>query len=160
MRTGLSFLKFWVGPVLAVLAIQAYSLAAFAGDPEFKPSEIYVSAAYILGTLAAIVYKMAVGSVKHLSGKTFRLRALIMPIIWSVFLSFPLVFVIMPKFGKPTGMFFTDFVYTYLVTYAMIDMTADFFAIYDVVRNKFIESADKDARKSQPPDEPEPPAEA
>jgi len=156
METGLSRIQPWVGPVLAVLAVQTFSLVAFAGGDEFKPSEIFVSAAYILGSLAAIVYKMAVGSVKHISGKTFRLRALIMPILWSVFLSFPLVFIIMPKFGKPTGMFFTDFVYTYLTTYAMIDMTADFFSIYDVVRNKFVESADKDARKSQPPDSAKP----
>lgn len=155
MNTGLFSLKSWVWPVLAVLAMQTFSLAAFAGGDEYKPSEIYVSAAYILGSLAAIVYKMAVGSVKHISGKTFRLRALIMPILWSVFLSFPLVFIVMPKFGKPTGLFFTDFVYTYLTTYAMIDMTADFFSIYDVVRNKFVQSADKDARQSQPPDDAE-----
>lgn len=154
MKTGLFRFQPWVGPVVAILAVQAFALTAFAGGDETKPSEIFVSAAYILGSLAAIVYKMAVGSFKHLAGKTFRLRALIVPILWSVLLSFPLVFIVMPKFGKPSGLFFTDFIYTYLTTYAMIDMTADFFSISDVVRNKLVESTDKDARKSHPPDEP------
>ncbi|MFA5185988.1 MAG: hypothetical protein WC551_05850 [Patescibacteria group bacterium] len=153
MKTGLFRFQPWVGPVLAILAVQAFALTAFAQEAD-KPTEIHFSAAYLLGTLAAIVYKMAVGSAKHLAEKDFRFRALIVPIIGSVFLSFPLVFIVMPKFGKPTGLFFTDFIYTYLTTYALIDMTADYFSINDIVKNRLLKAADKDARRSHPPDEP------
>ncbi len=153
MNTGFNRLKSWVWPVLTVLAVQTFALTVFAQEVD-KPSEIFVSCAYIMGTLAAIVYKMAVGSAKHLADRDFRFRALIVPIIGSVFLSFPLVFVIMPKFGKPTGNFFTDFAYTYLTTYAMIDMTADFFTIMEIVKKRIGMAADRDARESQPPSRP------
>jgi len=141
--------------IVVVLVVQAFSLAAFATEADLKASEINISVAYVLGALAAIVYKMSVGSFKHLEGKTFRMRALLTPIISAAFLSLPLVLIIMPKFGKPTGSFWTDLIYTYLTTYALIDMTADYFSINEIVRQRFVLSAENDARKSQPPtDEP------
>lgn len=142
----------FVLPIALFLAVQLWAFGALATTPagESAPTPIYVTLAYVIGTLTAIVYKMAVGSTKHLAGRTFRLRALLLPVAWSVLLSFPLVFVIMPKFGRPSGVFVTDVIYAYLTTYAMIDMTADFFTIYTIIQRKFIEAADRDARESHP----------
>jgi hypothetical protein len=118
---------------------------------EAGPSVVYVNAAYVLGTLAAIVYKMAVGSAKHLVGRTFRMRVLVWPVLLAAVISFPLVFMIMPKFGRPTGVFMADLIYAYLTTYAVIDMTADFYVIYALIQKKFEQAAEKDERESAPP---------
>ncbi len=133
------------------LAVQLWGFGAFASTPgEPVPSEIFVSWSYVAGTLAAIVYKMSVGSAKHIAGKSFRLRSLLWPIVWSAVISFPLVFMIMPKFGRPTGLFWTDAIYAYLTTYAVIDMASDFFILSDIIRAKFQEAVDRDARESAP----------
>ncbi len=112
------------------------------------PNSIYVTLPYVLGTLTGIIYKMAVGATKHLVGRTFRIRALFFPVLWSALLSFPLVFVIMPKFGRPSGNFMDDLIYAYLTTYAMIDMTADVFIITEIIRGKYAEAVEREARSN------------
>lgn len=133
------------------LSIVFGSFAANASNGDPAPGEIFVTLAYVCGTLSAIVYKMAVGSTKHLVGKTFRWRVLIWPIVLSAVISFPLVFVIMPKFGRPTGHFGADMIYAFLTTYVTIDMTADFYIISALIEKKFEQAADKDGRESGPP---------
>jgi len=99
--------------------------------------------AYVTGTLAAFIYKMAVGSVKHIAEKTFSLKALLLPILWSAILTFPLVFLIAPRYGKPTGVFFTDMIYAYLTCYATIDMLADYYTINHIIRGKYLTAPSK-----------------
>lgn len=144
--------RFFVASLAVIPGFAFVASSAFASSPgEPTPGEIFVVWSYILGTLGAIVYKMSVGSAKHIAGKTFRLRTLLWPIVWSAVISFPLVFMIMPKFGKPSGFFWTDVIYAYLTTYAVIDMASDFFILSDIIRAKFQEAVDKDARESSPP---------
>ena len=95
---------------------------------------LYVTWAYALGSLSAIVYKMSVGSAKHLIGKTFRFRMLVQPVVVATIVSFPLVCMIMPRFGPPTGRSMNDFIYAFLTTYATIDMTADFYIVSELYR--------------------------
>lgn len=142
--------------IVVFILIQVWAFGAFASPADPSPTDIYVTLPYVLGTLAGIVYKMAVGATKHLVGRTFRFRALFYPVMWSALLSFPLVFVIMPKFGRPTGNFMTDMIYAYLTTYAMIDMTADVFLITEIIRGKYAEAVDRDERTngSHPPPAP------
>ena len=95
---------------------------------------VFFTSSYVLGSLGAIVCKMVMGSAKHLVGKTFRLRMLISPIVSAVLFSFPLVFIIMPRFGPPSGRWGNDWIYAYLTTYTTVDMTADFFTVYALIR--------------------------
>lgn len=140
------------GMLIVFLGVQLWGFGAFASTPgEPAPSEIFVTWSYVFGTLAAIIYKMSVGSSKHLIGKTFRMRALLWPIVWSAVISFPLVFIVMPKFGRPSGFFWTDVIYAYLTTYAVIDMAADFFILSELIRAKFQQAVEQDVRESQPP---------
>ncbi|HWR00189.1 MAG TPA: hypothetical protein VN397_05095 [Candidatus Methylomirabilis sp.] len=145
-----------IAALIAAVPFIAFGMStAYASTPDASaPAEIFVTISYVLGTLTAIVYKMSVGSAKHIVGKTFRLRALLWPILWSAIISFPLVFMIMPKFGRPTGFFWTDAIYAYLTTYAVIDMASDFFVLSDIIRAKFQEAVAKDARESHPDDAP------
>ena len=95
---------------------------------------LYVTWAYVLGSLSAIVYKMSVGSAKHLIGRTFRLRMLVLPVAVATLISIPLVCMIMPRFGPPTGRPMNDVIYAFLTTYATIDMTADFYIVSELYR--------------------------
>lgn len=95
---------------------------------------VFITTSYVLGSLSAIVCKMAFGSAKHLVGRSFRLRMLISPVVSAVFLSFPLVFIILPRFGPPSGRWGNDWFYAFLTTYATVDMTSDFFKVHDSVR--------------------------
>lgn len=116
-----------------LVLIQVWASQAYASSGESDASEIFFSIAYVFGSLFAIVYKIGVRIIRQLTGKKFRWRALFFPILWANIISVPLVFVVMPKFGRPTGHFFTDAIYAYLTTYAFIDMTRDFFEIRDLI---------------------------
>lgn len=131
------------------LAVQLWGFGAFASAPgDSARPEIFVSWTYIVGGLAAIIYKIGVGSAKHIVGRSFRYRSLLWPIAFGIVICLPLLFMIMPKFGPPTGHFWSDMIYAYLTTYAIIDMASDFFILSDIIRAKFQEAVDKDVRES------------
>jgi hypothetical protein len=138
----------YIVPVAVFIAVQLWGFGAFANPLEPEPTEIFLTYAYVFGTLGAIVYKMSVGSAKHIVGRTFRLRVLLMPVMWSVVISVPLVFMIMPKFGRPTGVFSTDLIYAYLTTYAVIDMTADFYILSDIIRQAYKDAVDREEKEN------------
>lgn len=108
------------------------------------PDELYFTWAYVLGTACALGYKMGIGTLKRLQEKRFRWAKLLWPSFVSFLLSVPLIFVVMPKFGRPTGSFTTDIIYAYLTTYTLVDMTSDLFTVREIISEMISRATDED----------------
>ncbi len=151
-----SSLKDLTRRVLVACVFLGVLFASFAARADAKSgsSTVVVFIAYTIGSVCAFVYKTGIGSTKHLVTRTFRWRALIIPTIWAAILSIPMVLLLTPLLGPSSGGFSKDALNAYLMTYAIIDMSTDFFTLSVLFRKKFEEAADRDSRKSPPPEEP------
>lgn len=112
---------------------------------------IYVSWAYALGVIAALSYKVIVPVLKHRMRQEFKLRLLIIPSVAGLMVSLPLVFMALPAFGPPRGVFLSDLAYAFVTTYAFMDITADLFRLQDDIREYFDRKIGKTPASKAPP---------
>ncbi len=133
----------------AFLFVLLMAPSALGQEPSGPRPELYFTWAYVVGALAAMSWKVTIGVYKKMPTRRFKWKKLLVPTGTAVIVSIPLVFLVMPHFGRPTGNVMGDMIYAYLTTYTLVDMTADVFTVINLLRAHFSE-----------PGDPEPPADA
>lgn len=93
----------------------------------------------ILGMLAGVLYKGAIGTFKNLVRRRFSWKKLIYPIVITLFCSFPTIIFLLPHLAAPSGKFLPDFLYSFIVAFILVDVGSDL----DKLREYMIDRQEK-----------------
>jgi drug/metabolite transporter (DMT)-like permease len=142
MRKKIAILSLMV--FFAALAALAQTSSDITNIP--PPEKFNFTWSFFLGLMAGVIYKATIGTIKNLYKKKFSWKKLIYPVIITVFAALPTIVFLLPHLAGPSGKFLADFLYAFVVSYVLIDFSADISKLGALVTYK-LESKTKEEKE-------------